>query len=154
MDLILRINCCLVLDMTLCLSYTITDTVGKADFTLLPTSENTNAVSQSFIPLSSNFYQEPFKGYIIWTTTVLSSSLKYDQGTITVTDGEGNNIGTITFTNLYQDSAIDPTDPAKTEKKSLSYPIQTATGIFSSYIGGSVVVDYAAPKRQIWLFKN
>jgi hypothetical protein len=140
--------------MTLCLFYTITDTIGNADLTLLPTSVNTNAVSQAIIPLTSNFYQAPFKGYIIWTTTVLSSSLKYDQGTITVTDGESNNIGTITFTNFYQDSAIDPNDPAKTFIKSLSYPIQTATGIFSSYTGGSVVIDYADPKRQIWLFKN
>ena len=140
--------------MTLCLFYTIADTLGRADFALSPSTRNIDSVSQSIIPLTSNFYEPPFKGYIIWNITVLSSPLKFDQGTITVTDGASNNVGTLTFTNLYQDTDIDPLDPGKTIKKSLNYPVQSATGIFSAYSGGSVVIDYAAPQRQIWLFKN
>ena len=84
---------------------------------------------------------------------MFNNLLKYDQVTITVTDGESNNVGTINGINLYQDKSIDPLDPAKTEINSLSYPIQSSTGIFSEYLGGSVVIDYSKPKRQIWLFK-
>jgi hypothetical protein len=140
--------------MTLCLSYTIpTDQIANANFDLYPTSENINSVSQAFLKLQSNFYQAPFEGFIIFTTTVLSTKMKYDQGTINITDGSNNNVGTLTFTTLYSDKEINPSDPAQTFIKSLSYPIQTATGIFKDYVGGNVVIDYSLPKRQIWLFK-
>lgn len=79
--------------------------------------------------------------------------MKYDLGTIYITDGSNNNVGTLTFTTLYSDKEINPLDPAQTLIKSLSYPIQTATGIFKDYVGGNVVIDYSLPKRQIWLFK-
>ena len=74
--------------MTLCLSYTIpTDQIANANFDLYPTSENINSVSQAFLKLQSNFYQAPFEGFIIFSTTVLSTKMKYDQGTINITDG-------------------------------------------------------------------
>jgi hypothetical protein len=79
--------------MTLCLSYTLNDSISQADYTLQPSSQNVDAVSQTIISLQSNFYQEPFKGYIIFTTDTLTNLLKYEQGTITVTDGQSNNVG-------------------------------------------------------------
>ena len=54
---------------------------------------------------------------------------------------------------IYQDSKISINDPSITNLNSVSYPVQSASGIFKDYIGGNVTIDYSMPKRQIWLFK-
>ena len=141
--------------VTLCFSYNVlVDVVARANFALEPDSVQVNKVSQEFYPLQSNFYQSPFKGYLIWTTTILENQMKYDQGFITVTDGEGNNVGCITFSNFFKDAVVNtPIESTVTIIQSLNYPIQTATGLFRDYKNGSVTFDYSDTKRQIWLFK-
>ena len=54
---------------------------------------------------------------------------------------------------IYQDSKISNEDPTITNLNSVTYPIQSATGIFKDYTNGNVTIDYSKPKRQIWLFK-
>ena len=141
--------------MTLIFSYQFLPILGRAEYQLTDKSNNVVTSGLSFRALTSNFFQEPLKAYIIWNVSVLENAQLNDPGTIIITDGQSNNIGSITFYNYYQLPSIDSVNLAKTTNQSISYAITIATGILSDYLNGTVVIDYCNPDtRTLYLFKR
>ena len=143
--------------MTLTFTYQRSDLLANAEYQL--TNQSSGVLEggnpgQSFRELASNFFQEPIKAYISFSDTVLQTLEYNEPGSIIITDGQANNIGSITIYSFYR-QPLEPVSTTKTLNKSLTYGVPTATGILSDYLNGSVVIDYSDPnKRTVYLFKR
>jgi len=143
--------------MTLTFTYKRLDLLAIADYQL--TNQSSNVLDggnpgQSFRELTSNFFKHPFKAYISFSDTVLQTLEYNEPASIIITDGQSNNIGSITMYSFYRQPG-EPIITIKTVNKSLTYGVPTATGILSDYLNGSVVIDYTDPnERTVYLFKR
>ena len=134
--------------MTLLFTYQVSDVLANADYQLTNQSANVVRTSQIFRVLTSNFFQNPIEAYIISNETYLTTLQVNYQATIIITDGESNNIGSISFFNFFQKLNT------KTNK-SIIFAITTATGLLSGYLNGTVVIDMSGPDTHtIYLFKR
>ena len=103
----------------------------EIDNQLLPNSNNVYNLS-----VKSSFFTPPLVSFIIFNILCIKNSRDISiEGTIIVTDGPFNNIGTITFYNYTF------FNPLKTSQGTATFPITLATGIFSSYTNGSIIID-------------
>ena len=134
--------------MTLLFTYQVSNVLANADYQLTNQSANVVRTGQTFRTLTSNFFEDPIEAYIISNETYLTTLQVNYQATIIITDGESNNIGSISFFNFFQKLNT------KTNK-SIIFAITTATGLLSGYLNGSVVIDMSRPDTHtIYLFKR
>ena len=132
--------------MTLLFTYQISNVLANADYQLTNQSSNVKRTEQIFRVLTSNFFNDPIEAYLISNETYLKSLQVNYQATIIITDGESNNIGSISFYNFFLKTKTN---------KSITFAITTATGILSDYLNGTVVIDTSNPDTQtIYLFKR
>jgi len=141
--------------MTLIFTYEYLPVLANANYQLTNQSSNVIRADQIFRVLSSNFFKEPIQAYIISNETNLKSLQVNYQATIIITDGQSNNIGSITFYNFFQKFYLDSIESGKTTQKSITFAITTATGILGDYLNGTVVIDASTPDtRTVYLFKR
>jgi 23S rRNA pseudoU1915 N3-methylase RlmH len=134
--------------MTLLFTYQVSNVLANADYQLTNQSANVVRTGQTFRTLTSNFFEDPIEAYIISNETYLTTLQVNYQATIIITDGESNNIGSISFFNFFQKLNT------KTNK-SIIFAITTATGLLSGYLNGTVVIDMSRPDTHtIYLFKR
>jgi len=134
--------------MTLLFTYQVSNVLANADYQLTNQSANVVRTGQTFRTLTSNFFEDPIEAYIISNETYLTTLQVNYQATIIITDGESNNIGSISFFNFFQKLNT------KTNK-SIIFAITTATGLLSGYLNGTVVIDMSGPDTHtIYLFKR
>jgi len=132
--------------MTLLFTYQVSNVLANADYQLTNQSSNVIRTEQIFRVLTSNFFNDPIEAYLISNETYLKSLQVNYQATIIITDGESNNIGSISFYNFFLKTKTN---------KSITFAITTATGILSDYLNGTVVIDTSNPDTQtIYLFKR
>jgi hypothetical protein len=132
--------------MTLLFTYQVSNVLANADYQLTNQSSNVIRTGQIFRVLTSNFFNDPIEAYLISNETYLKSLQVNYQATIIITDGESNNIGSISFYNFFLKTKTN---------KSITFAITTATGILSDYLNGTVVIDTSNPDTQtIYLFKR
>ena len=112
-------------------------------FTFTPNNPN-----ETVLLAKSNYFQQPMVSYIILNVLNIQNNNSI-HGTILVTDGF-NNIGTITFFN-YTGSF----NPLKSYQGTFTFYITASTGIFSSYINGTIIIDASWGKTStLYVFKN
>lgn len=141
--------------MTLLFTYQVKNVLANADYQLTNKSSNVIRTEQIFRVLTSNFFKVPIESYLISNETYLKNSQINYQATIIITDGESNNIGSITFYNFFLKWNGDPTEPGTKTNKSITFAITTATGILRDYLNGTVVIDTSNQDTQtIYLFKR
>jgi hypothetical protein len=102
-----------------------------------------NNYSKFFLATSNSFYK-PIVSYVILNVFNIQNANNV-YGTIIV-----SNQGTITFNN-YTGSF----NPLKTYQGTVTFLIIASTGIFSSYINGSIIIDASwGEKNTIYVFKE